>query len=81
MCTCSFRTKSNVLVASVRVELSGVKSNQGPKALPLNILVQAESSRYIFDQKSYNRYGRGCSNALNHTLVTPLSTHGKPLQA
>ena len=52
-----FRTKSNVLVSSVRVELKGVKlkPDQGDNASPLNIVVQAESSRYMFDQESYNR--------------------------
>lgn len=58
---CRFRRKSNVLVASVRVELVGVKAKPGQEgegdvAMSLTIDVQAESSRYIFDQESYNRY-------------------------
>ena len=49
-----------MLVASVRVELTGVKikpnhEDQGEVAVSLPIVVRAESSRYMFDQESYNR--------------------------
>ena len=53
-----FRTKSNVLVSSVRVELNGVKAKPSKvetEAEPLSIVVRAESSRYMFDQDSYSR--------------------------
>ena len=48
------------MAASVRVELTGVKTkpnqtDQGEVALSLPIVVRAESSRYMFDQESYKR--------------------------